>query len=58
MKSVGRPRSANPSVRISVRINSADAQWLSLWADTPTLQIQDLINRARLFWPSGPRRFR
>lgn len=55
----GRPRSADPLHRISVRLNSREVEWLSLWSDdSPTTQIRDLLERAMKFWPAGPYKFR
>ena len=54
---VVRPRLDTPSIRISVRINSKQAEFLALWGNNPTQQINDLLDRAIKFWPAGPNKF-
>lgn len=56
-RKVGRPRLESPLQRISVRLNSQQLEWLSLWSESPSVSIHDLFDRAMKFWPSGPNAF-
>ena len=51
----GRPSSPDSCVHsFSVRLNKSNLEYLSLWGSCPSIQINDLLDRARLFWPAGP----
>lgn len=54
----GRPASPNSAIySFSVRLNKSNIEYLKLWGNSPSLQINDLLDRARLFWPAGPAAF-
>ncbi len=53
---VGRPKSSDPLVFVTVGLTRSQWQWLSLWLPgaSPTSALRELFSRSMKFWPGGP----
>lgn len=56
----GRPRSASSFRFKTVGLEPEDWSWLALWCPdgNQSVQLRELLDRAKKFWPTGPARFR
>lgn len=57
----GRPSIGTKAKKFkTVGLTEDEWRWLEMWLPgaSPTSQLQELVERARKFWPAGPAKFR
>lgn len=60
VKRLGRPKSEDSLVFVTVGLTRAQWSWLQLWFPTGSITdaLRGLVERAVRFWPGGPFKFR